>query len=450
MHQRLQNRKYLSVYILMAAFLFAMFSMVRELTRDDFYYQTFEIGSVEEFFDFLHMMYTEWSSRMVTEPLVVLLVKLDMTVWRVFCVVNILIIALSVRYLAGIRGGSIWKNAVICMLVGSFPFSYYASAGWVTTTAIYLISISLGMVALFPLRKFLDGKRSAWWENGLYILCAVLACNHEQVGAVVLGVYLCSFLHCAVCHRRVCGMQICQAAVAAADILFVLTCPGNDVRTASEIQTWLPEYADWTFFDKLIHGGFHAADYYFYTFGVNFVALALVCTLSLALLLRPVERWKKAVSLAVCAWAGLAEGILVLQRFHVLPEDTLFPWVEYGVNTLSGGADVARAVSAAVLLLLVFAELFWLFGNSLSFWASSMFLAAGFGSAAIMGFSPTIYASGNRVFSVFLYATILLIGYIVNRLFDDVCGKKEYAALWVTGIFSLASAAKNIWVVLGS
>ena len=47
------------------------------------------------------------------------------------------------------------------MLVGAFPFSYYASAGWITTTAIYLISISLGLVALYPLRRlhFLGAAR---------------------------------------------------------------------------------------------------------------------------------------------------------------------------------------------------------------------------------------------------------------------------------------------------
>ena len=42
--------------------------------------------------------------------------NLDMTVWRVFCVANILGIALSVRYLLGIRN-SVWKNSVLCMLV---------------------------------------------------------------------------------------------------------------------------------------------------------------------------------------------------------------------------------------------------------------------------------------------------------------------------------------------
>lgn len=158
---------------------------------------------------------------------------------------------------------------------------------------------------------------------------------------------------------------------------------------------------------------------------------------------------KKAVSVAVSLWPSLAVGIILLQKFQILAPDTLFPWEEYGVNMLARGVDVARAISGTVLLLLIFCELFWLFGNSLSFWTASMFLAAGFDSAAVLGFSPTIYASGNRVFSIYLYATIILICYIVNQCFDHKCGKKEWAALLVTGIFSLASTAKNIWLVAG-
>nr|WP_289767475.1 DUF6056 family protein [uncultured Acetatifactor sp.] len=449
MIQKFREKKYILPYILLAAFLFAMFCMVTEPTRDDFYYQSIEAGSAEDLFAFLSQMYSNWSSRMVTEPLVVLLVNVDMMVWRLFCVVNILIIALSIRYLLEIRD-SVWKNSVLCMLVGAFPFSHYASAGWITTTGIYLISISLGLVALFPLRKFLDGKRSAWWENALYILSAILSCNHEQVGAVVLGVYLCSCIYCAVLRKKICRMQICQIVISIASILFVLTCPGDAVRMVIEAQTWLPEHADWTFFEKLMRGFFHASDYYFYTSGINFAAFTLVFLLSLILLTGPAKKWKKAVSVAVSLWLSLAVGIILLQRFQVLAPDTFFPWEEYGVNMLTRGVDVARAASGTVLLFLIFCELFWLFGNSLSFWTASMFLAAGFGSAAVLGFSPTIYASGNRVFSIYLYATIILVCYIVNQCFDHKCGKKECAALFVTGIFSLASTAKNIWLVAGA
>lgn len=158
MVQKLQKNRHLIPYILLAAYLFAMFCMVTEPTRDDFYYQSIKADSLGDVMAFLSQMYLSWSSRMVTEPLVVLLVNLDMMVWRIFCVANILIIALSVQYLLGIRN-SAWKNSVLCMLVGSFPFSYYASAGWITTTAIYLISISLGLVALYPCG-------SSWTERG--------------------------------------------------------------------------------------------------------------------------------------------------------------------------------------------------------------------------------------------------------------------------------------------
>lgn len=88
-------------------------------------------------------------------------------------------------------------------------------------------------------------------------------------------------------------------------------------------------------------------------------------------------------------------GIILLQRLGVLERDVLFPWEEYGVNMLARGVDAARAASALLLLLLLFCELFWLFGNSASFWTASMLLAAGFGSAAVLGFSPRCTPPGT-------------------------------------------------------
>lgn len=54
------------------------------------------------------------------------------------------------------------------------------------------------------------------------------------------------------------------------------------------------------------------------------------------------------------------------------------------------------------------------------------------------------------MFSIFIYATIALICYIVNKEFADGWGKRERLAMLVAGAFSLASTAKNIWLVAGA
>ena len=116
-------------------------------------------------------------------------------------------------------------------------------------------------------------------------------------------------------------MQICQIVIAAASILFVLTCPGDAVRVETEIQTWLPEYADWTVPEKLLRGIFHAVDYYFYTAGINFFAFALVFLLALALFLSPGKKRQKALALGGALWLCLAVGTILLQRLGLLAKD---------------------------------------------------------------------------------------------------------------------------------
>lgn len=425
-----------AAYITLGVFFLVMFILIQEPFGDDMYYQG-RVHNLQTLIEFLDMRYESWSSRLISETVIVLMLGLGMTVWRIFTTANMLVIAFSIKYLAGI-GNSKWQNAVVCMMTAAFPASCYANAGWVTTTSVYLLSAAVGLIALVPMRKWLDGKKMIWWEAVLYLISAVIACNHEQVCAVLLGVYLCTISYGVFFKHKINGILLGIFFICMLSAIFILTCPGNTFRTMVETRQWLPESADWTFIEKLLRGCQHTANTLFHAKNVSFLMLLSVMTIMVFQKSECV--WKKLLSGAGAVWQCTALGVLLLERAHIIDEEAVLPWE----NMLPLKAEIFQAVSAALLLLLLLSELYWLLGKSRNFLIALMISGAGFGSAALVGLSPTIYASGERIFTFCFYAVFLLISYLLKKLYSQKAGKEEKILLIPVVLITMAAVAKNI------
>lgn len=125
----------------------------------------------------------------------------------------------------------------------------------------------------------------------------------------------------------------------------------------------------------------------------------VIFLLTLLMLSTKAKKRKKAIALGGALWLYAIQGIIILQKIGKqigLLQNSLLQRGEHGENPLSNGIDIALAASAVFLAVLFFLELYWLLGKSISFLTAAMTLAAGFCSVAIVGLSPTIYASGSR------------------------------------------------------
>lgn len=425
---------------MLVIYLFALFFLIRVVGGDDTWFQSSDVHNMQDLIDFLGMRYMNWSSRLCSEAVIIVLVRLNMMVWRLCCVAAILLIALSMRYLAGI-GSSLWKNIFLCLLVASFPLSYYMSAGWITTTSVYLMSAALGIFALIPIRKAAEGKTYTWPECILYIVSALVASNQEQMCALLIGFYLCTIAYFLISQskQKIHWIHAGVLFVCILNVIFFVSCPGIPIRVAQETEMWMPEYVSWSVFHKFLYGFLHAADCLFYEKKLNIVMLILVFIFAILVIKKVEQKWKKAAAIADVLWTCLVAGVILLQRLGLI--GNVFQWGEYGQNMLASGNDIARAVSAVILLAFLFCELFWLFGNTLQFWISSVIFAAGIASVVMVGFSPTIYASGTRIFIFCDYAILTMAAYVVSELCPDECGKTEKTILIITGLFAVAQAA---------
>ena len=86
----------------------------------------------------------------------------------------------------------------------------------------------------------------------LSIICILYAGNTEQMGAILVCVYI-IFCVCLLLKRELKLVVVINLVVSLLSILFVITCPGNEVRAMAEMH-WFEGYENLGIISKLKYG----------------------------------------------------------------------------------------------------------------------------------------------------------------------------------------------------
>lgn len=116
---------------------------------DDLVYEG--IWGREPLFQFLQGRYADWSSRIWIEAAMMPLTAANPWVWRILDVVMILLLLRSAAWLFGM-GKEIAAQLLLFCMIWTIPFFSLSSAGWITTTVNYLWPMTVGLVAMYPLK----------------------------------------------------------------------------------------------------------------------------------------------------------------------------------------------------------------------------------------------------------------------------------------------------------
>ena len=419
---------------------------------DAFFYQ---YANQMGLFEYLSWRYETWVGRMAAEALVWVTFRSGIWFWRVVNAAMLLCLPVGIAGLAGriVRGDShrvgdeaclpsrgreregeaagaarAWFGAVLICFCGylwmdAMTLGY--AAVWVNGSIFYTWSFTCGIFALFPAADAVFGRKRAPWYAGWYALpcCVIAAMSIEQMGAVLLTLEI---IACAVLlgkRRAVPVLLAVQTALTALSFATLFLAPGNELRIAQETQTWMP------MFDTLSVG-----EHLFLTLQWLLSSFAnensvVLCALWMFLAFVLWERKKRVLlwPLALFAVAG------VLRFFGV----SLF--CDMGMGEAAAGGQVLSLPAMSELTAgNIFAMVWW--SAALVYTLVLLVLAArapvtmalvylaGIASEAIMYFSPTMYASGARVF----YLTDLCVIFLTAGLFLQIENTKRRR--WAFGL----------------
>lgn len=346
-------------------------------------------------FEYLRSRYQTWSSRIVIEAVLVQMVKYQF-IWKVFDTLIAVMCAWLLSWLIDKEHKYAWHSCILFLL---YPFIDMSTAGWISTTLNYLWPLCAMLVLCVILKKSILDERLKVSEYILGSVCAIFACNHEQVAVVVFILFVGMGIAYWYKNKKCNVFASVILVIDMLSLLFIFTCPGNSTRVE---QSGGLDYDKFSLVKKLELGLLNIERIFISNFNYFFIAFALL----LFFLLWRTQKNKKQC-LAALPMLFVLGGYQVLNRVFPICENIFvvpqrsFEIAEFSPSTLIKLGMLAILMLAILLCIYILVDKKW---NV--FFHLFLVLAAGFGSAVMLGISPSVFASDTRIF-IFLYVSLI-------------------------------------------
>lgn len=393
------------------------------------------------FFEYLSARYQTWVGRMSAEALAYITFNLGLEFWRVANAVMLVLLPAGILRLGYKTAGNptklvsrngLWSETwealrypilLACgyLLMNITTLGY--SAVWVTGSIFYTWSFTAGVWAMMPLADavFDTGKFSSW--QFLYAIpCSIIAAmSIEQMGAVLIAFEMLSIRSIRMQKRRIPAMIGIQLALTFAAFALLLIAPGNGLRLDAEIARWMPEFRNLSFGNHL----FMTVQWLLSSFANESKAFFIAIWIGGTLLLKK-ENGKFYAILAA-----------IFSAVAIFPYAGIYVFSEMGIGGLNIEPCLAVPTWQGTIVQNKIAFFWWilavLFTLALLWRATahsifiSMVFLGGIASEAVLHFSPTIYASGARIYYLTDLMYLFLILWLAMRM-DSERKKNLYVA----------------------
>lgn len=477
------KRLFFSEYMPFVIFCIAIYLIVFKLglrAGDDNYFQS--LLSQTSLFSFLLQRYLTWSGRMSIE-LFIGLVNFNMPLWRIInsIMAGLLLFGAS-KYATALIKSDHTRRTINIFLCCSFflfyPYVITSGVFWYTGSFNYLWTTTACLWALLPFYYALIAKEIT--KNISYVFIFIMtayACYMEQTLAIIgcLGVVVLIYLK--ISNQKIPHVLIAQYIFALTNIVIYALAPGTRLRAVEELH-WYPDFPMLTLIDKIFQA-------------VNWTNLHILISsnmlfLILSLLIFSVFYFKYGNNnYFLCgAFIPLLFSVLRIIPFNILLSRvanfqhglTANPYpvdstknatidLESALNNLfylpmnanpsnlnTSYTSLFPSIICFAIILLVAVLLWFAFTDKGNRFFAVMIYFSAIVSGYILAFSPTIFASGSRVFFVSDVLTLLIIGLLLQELLtiSDVLRSKyaKYAffvfiifagVMYTDYIFSFAS-----------
>lgn len=408
------KRKKLSTYLpFVFMFFFILFlHFYMKFGGDDIWFSK-QISSLTHG-NYICSRYNIWSSRIIIESILIIITKLNINVWRVidsFMYVAATFIAIKLVN----RNNKKIINYIGCLIFMLYPYFDLSSAGWGATTTNYLWCFSLGMISFLPLINNYQDNSNSKTLYLISILGLFYATNQEQMCAIILGFNILYLINTLLKKEKISKYNIICLLISIASLIFIMTCPGNTIRTQKEIKKWFPEFSKYGILQKLYLGIVSTANI---IISNKIVLFLFVLCLAYATYIYSKKTYTKVIAVSNFI---VVSSVTILKTLLV----DIFPYIKNAYNVLEyqGIPNITDKYSLIPLffsILLVGNIIFMLLVVFKKNQMLPIFIfLAGICSRLIIGFSPTVFVSSSRT-AFYLYMSLIIVTiFIIDKLYEE-------------------------------
>lgn len=301
-----------------------------------------------------------------------------------------------------------------------YPTMIIVDAGFIATTVNYLWPITFAVINLLVFQKLYSGERFRPIHlAGIPLL--LYALNMEMMSAVLTFAFLfgCALM---IYNKKVRILPFIQLIISVGGLLvaYLGNINGDNSRMVREIGRYFPGYGELNIFNKLELG--FSSTFYCMTMKLSFASVAFIVFTSFLTI--AVFRSSKNIALRLSASFPCIFAV-VFSIISVTPlKDSDFVTFFTGgmqnykmskaVYTFEPVPDILFIIIAVCVLVTVA----FLLRDKNEVIKSYLILAVGLGTRLIMGFSPTVWASGYRTFAVFIITMIVVAVMITDKHYN--------------------------------
>ena len=388
---------------------------------DDAWFRNMELS-----IPFFKERYERWSSRLLIEVVYIFFLKYaGFELWRI---ANIIVMWLLCRLLVLLacprdqQARGMWWMFFIALC---FPLYILHTAGWGATMAFYLWPGTAFLIALLPLKWFLE--EGSGWQPDWRAACAIIATlpamafavNFEQGWLMFCGIWMISLMllrH----HRAARPLLVVQGSMLAAFLTFVCASPGNFLRTKFSVFVYWQDFQTVNLFDKAVLS-FDNMGMFFLTH--ELLMLPLTAALAVFVWRRRQDAFFRCIGLLPFLLKTGAMLSARSQAYHRLlagrPRTMQSAWETFGLPFEQIATPFTAGHASAYLPMV--ASLFFFCGILLALYAYEgptrrmfcwiVLFLLGIASSCALALSPTLFASSARVF---FFQYLALIGIFLS------------------------------------
>ena len=393
--KELMNKKYV-YYVCLFIFVFALHLFMRPGEADDLWFINNYTGNP---LSFAYMRYMQWSSRFLIEMVLVFIASLPLIVWKVLDTLMIVLLFYSGNKLLNIKNRKILVFEIFLIMI--LPWKVFGETGWIATTLNYTWPITLGFYGFSILLE----EKTNFLKQIISFFCIIFACNQEQMCCVMLAFIIICFCIRTFQKKNNKVFLIPFIICILMGVLHII-CPGNSMRQISEMQTWYPAYQNFDVLDKISIGIISTVTAILFDFRIIYIAFIGMLILYIKYL--PLNK----------KLSYIIQFILVCFIFiNIYPFDStqLMFYSKAQESIVITFMNFVLPVLLFSLLISIVIYLILKTKNKYNYMFVLLFLS-GICSRLILGFSPTVYASGKRTVIYFYIVCYLLTIFIMKTI----------------------------------
>ena len=373
-----------------------------------------------------------WSGRIIPQGLLVLILQMPEIFFHLVDALAWVILLIYIKRIfdaEGVLPSAFVYVAVSVMIFGLIPAGVlHGSIFWKCANVLYLWGSAAILIGICPLVALYHGRDNTRSDYILSAIATVYVSSFEQGGALLCGLSLLLLVFAAFDGRRVSWQIVALFVLAMACTFYFSTLPGNAARYRIEVLGHMPMYDMLTTVDKAIMGVWYAIT------GIerDVVFLPLLLAGTVTFVLKKTRKSKGQRGLLAGAYVMLGYFLLcALDHIGRTSAEsagfvsTLFELVQVDATLFSVPLSLAVKSILHFLAYVYLGCCVMLVDPQRFRTVDFAFYIGALGSMWIMGFSPTVYASGARprfIGYLFLICVeISLVSLAVSGVAKDIC-----------------------------